>query len=253
MLALTHVPSPRINNAERTYVARSVIDYDRALQQHAEYCQILRRCGLAVRMLDVNRDMPDCVFIEDTAIVLDEVAVLASMGVESRRAEPAGIEPVLKEYRPVHRLEPGATLEGGDVLQVGQTLLVGLSARTNSAGVTALEALVRRLNYRVVPVAVRQCLHLKSACTALPDGTLLVNPASLEMQVLRGFDFVAVPQEEPLAADTLPISRRVCVPAENVRTAELIRQRGFEVETVDLSEFGKADGGITCLSILVED
>jgi len=253
MLALTHLPSPRINDAERAYVARSGIDYNRALRQHADYCKMLSRCGLAVRTLDVNRDLPDCVFIEDTAIVLDEVAVLASMGVESRRAEPAGIEPVLKEYRQVHRLGPGATLEGGDVLQIGRTLLVGLSSRTNSAGVTALEAIVRRHNYRVIPVAVRQCLHLKSACTALPDGTLLVNPAWLEMTALRAFDFVRVPEEEPLAADTLPIGRRVCVPAENVRTAELIRQRGFEVETVDLSEFAKADGGITCLSILVED
>jgi dimethylargininase len=253
MLALTHLPSPRINNAERTYVAPSAVDYDRALRQHADYCQMLRRCGLSVRTLDVNRDWPDCVFIEDTAIVLDEIAVLASMGVESRRAEPAGIEPVLKEYRQVYRLEPGETLEGGDVLQIGHTLLVGLSSRTNSAGVTALEAIVRRHNYRVIPVGVRQCLHLKTACTALPDGTLLVNPAWLEMQVLRGFDFVAVPEEEPLAADTLPIGRRVCVPAENVRTADLIRQRGFEVETVDLSEFAKADGGITCLSVLLND
>src|SRR5712664_738460 len=132
MLALTHVPSPRINNAERTYVARSGIDYNRALRQHADYCQMLGRCGSVVRTLDVNRDWPDCVFIEDTAIVVDEIAVLASMGVESRRVEPAGIEPVLKEYRQVHRLEPGATLEGGDVLQVGRTLLVGLSSRTNS-------------------------------------------------------------------------------------------------------------------------
>jgi dimethylargininase len=253
MLALTHLPSPRINDAERSYVAQTRIDYDRAIRQHANYCQMLHRCGLSVQTLDVNHDLPDCVFIEDTAIVLDEVAVLASMGAESRRAEPAGIEPVLKEYRQVHRLEPGATLEGGDVLQVGRTLLVGLSSRTNSAGVTSLEAIVRRYGYRVVPVTVQQCLHLKSACTALPEGTLLVNPAWLEMQALSSFDFIAVPVEEPLAADILVIAQQVCVPDENVRTAELIRQRGFEVETVDLSEFAKADGGITCLSILLQD
>src|SRR5437870_10976384 len=104
------------------------------MRQHGAYCSMLRTCGAEVITLDVNRDLPDCVFIEDTAIVLDEVAVLASMGVESRRAEPAGIEPVLREYRQVHHLEPGATLEGGDVLQVGHTLLVGMSSRTNSAG-----------------------------------------------------------------------------------------------------------------------
>src|SRR5260370_42269839 len=148
MLALTHLPSPRINNAERTYVAPSAVDYDRALRQHADYCQMLGRCGLSVRTLDVNRDWPDCVFIEDTAIVLNEIAVLASMGVESRRAEPAGIEPVLKEYRQVHRLGPGATLEGGDVLQNDRLLLVGLFSRTNLAGGTGLGALVRPDNYR---------------------------------------------------------------------------------------------------------
>jgi dimethylargininase len=251
MLAITHLPSRRINEAERTYVAREAIDYDRAVRQHTEYCQMLRRCGVSVRTLDVNRDLPDCVFIEDTAIALDEIAVLASMGVESRRAEPARIEPVLREYRQVHRLDPGATLEGGDVLQVGRTLLVGLSSRTNSAGVAGLEAIVRRYGYRVVPLKVHECLHLKSACTALPNGTLLVNPAWLEMRVLRNFPIVEVPEEEPLAADILPIGRRVCVPAENVRSAELIRQRGFEVKTVDLSEFAKADGGITCLSLLL--
>jgi dimethylargininase len=253
MLALTHVPSPRINDAERNYVARKRIDYDRAVQQHVDYCQMLRRCGLKVRTLEVNRDLPDSVFIEDTAIVVDEVAVLASMGVESRRAEPAGIEPILKEYRQVHRLEPSTTLEGGDVLQIGRTLLVGLSSRTNLAGVTGLEAIVRRYGYEVVSVVVRHCLHLKSACTALPDGTLLVNPSWLQIEDLRGFNYVRVPEEEPLAADILPIGQRVCVPAENVRTAELIRQHGFEVETVDLSQFAKADGGITCLSILLND
>src|SRR5437870_2565180 len=134
MLALTHVPSPRMDQCELTHVGRRAIDYGRAVEQHEQYCQMLRRCGVDVRTLDVNRDLPDSVFIEDTAIVLDEIAVLASMGVESRRAEPAGIEPVLREYRQVHHLEPGATLEGGDVLQVGHTLLVGMSSRTNSAG-----------------------------------------------------------------------------------------------------------------------
>jgi dimethylargininase len=253
MLALTHTPSPRINDAERTFIGHETIDCDQAIRQHSGYCRMLERCGLKVRTLDVNRHLPDSVFIEDTAIVLDEVAVLASMGVESRRAEPAGIEPALREYRQVYHLEGGATLEGGDVLQVGRTLLVGLSSRTNLAGVRGLEAIVRRHGYRVIPVTIRQCLHLKSACTALPDGNLLVNPIWLDIPALVSFDFVPVPEEEPGAADILSIGGRVCIPAENVRTTEYIRQRGFEVETCELSEFAKADGGITCLSLLLND
>jgi dimethylargininase len=253
MLALTHVPSPQINDAQRTFAARHVIDYDRAVRQHGEYWRMLERCGCKVRILDVNRHLPDSVFIEDTAIVLDEVAVLASMGAESRRAEPAGIEPILREYRQVVYLEAGASLEGGDVLQVGHTLLVGLSLRTNPAGVSGLKDIVRRYGYRVFPVRIHGCLHLKSACTALPDGTLLVNPAWLQVQALSGFDFIPVPEEEPGGADVLSIGHGVRVRAENERTAELIRQRGFEMETVDLSEFAKADGGITCLSIVMND
>lgn len=212
---------------------------------------MLRKCGAEVLTLDVNRDLPDCVFVEDTAIVLDEGAVLASMGTESRRAEPIGLEPELRQYREVHRIEPPATLEGGDVLCVGRTLLVGLSSRTNAAGVAALQAIVRLYEYRVVPVPVRQCLHLKSACCALPDGTLLVNSEWLDLAPLRGFERMAVSELEPWAANVALVGETVCAAAAHVQTAQMIRERGFEVETVDLSEFAKAEGGVTCSSILL--
>jgi dimethylargininase len=250
MLAITHVPSPNLDRCLRTHVAPAPIDYGRAVRQHEAYCQLLRRCGADVRTLDVNRQQPDCVFVEDTAIVLDEVAVLASMGHPSRCGEPAGIEPELRKYRAVERVEAPATIEGGDVLRVGRTLLVGLSARTNLAGVSALEAVARRYGYDVVPVPVHQCLHLKSACTALPDQSLLVNPAWLEAHALRGFTLVRVPQEEPDAANVALVGTSVCVAASHPRTADLIRQLGFDVQTVDLSEFAKAEGCVTCLSIL---
>ncbi len=251
MLALTHVPSSRMEKGERTYIAPEVIDYHGAFRQHVEYCRMLEHLGVIVRTLDVNPYKPDSVFIEDTAVVFDDLAVLASMGVESRRTEPLCIEPVLREYREVFRIEAPATLEGGDVVQIGRTILVGLSSRTNRAGADALKTIIGPYGYRVIPVAVGQCLHLKTACTALPNGTLLVNPALLNMDSLRGFDFVPVPEEEPWAADSLSVDRRVCVAAEHVRTAGMIRNLGFEVETVALSEFAKAEGGITCLSLLL--
>src|SRR5438105_1738865 len=140
MLALTHVPSPNLSQGERTHVERLAIDYDRAVEQHGEYCRMLHDSGAHVRTLEVNRHLPDSTFIEDTAIVLDEVAVLASMGTETRRAELTGIEAELRKYREVQRVRPPATIEGGDVLRVGRTLLIGLSARTGAAGVRALEA-----------------------------------------------------------------------------------------------------------------
>ena len=251
MLALTHAPSPNLEQCQRTYVAPAPIAYGLAVRQHEAYCQMLRRSGADVRTLVVNPGLPDSVFIEDTAVVLDEVAVLASMGAPSRRAEPAGIEPELRKYREVERIEPPATVEGGDVLRVGRTLLAGLSSRTNAAGMGALRAIVRRFGYEVRPVPVRRCLHLKSACAALPDGRLLVNPAWLEVRALRGFALVRVPDPEPDAANALLVGARVCLAAAHPRTADLVRGLGFDVQTIDLSEFAKAEGCVTCLSLLL--
>jgi dimethylargininase len=251
MLALTHAPSPRIQDGQRTHIAREAINYEVAVQQHEAYCDLLRRCGVQVRTLTVNGDLPDAVFIEDTAIVLDEVAVLASMGAATRSAEPAGIEPELRNYRTVRRVTPPATIEGGDVLVVGRTLLVGISVRTNRSGLDGLHAIIRPYGYDVVAVDMRHCLHLKTACTALPDGSLIVNPAWLDTRTLRGFELVPVPAEEPWAANTLPLSAGVCMAAAHVMTAEMLRGRGLAVETVDLSEFARAEGGITCLSVLL--
>jgi dimethylargininase len=250
MIAITHVPSPHMEQCQRTYVGPAAIDCERAARQHADYCRLLRDCGAEVVTLDVNRDPPDCVFVEDTAIVLDEVAVLASMGAESRRAEPAGIEPELRKYRQVERIELPATIEGGDVLRVGRTLLVGLSSRTNAAGAGALAAVAGRYGYRVVTVPVHGCLHLKTACTALDDTSLLVNPAWLDVRALRGYELMRVPAEEPWAANVAHVGGRACVAATHGRTAELLRGRGLDVRTVDLSEFAKAEGGVTCMSLL---
>ena len=239
-----------MEQGERTHVERTAIDYAQACAQHVAYGQMLRDCGAEVRVLDVNRDHPDSVFIEDTAVVLDEVAIIASMGAEARRAETASLEGELQKYRAVERIALPATLEGGDVLRVGRTLFVGVSSRTNRAGVNALAAIARRHGYKIIPVTVRECLHLKTACTALPDGTLLVNPAWLEATSLSAFECVAVPEAEPWAANVALVGTTVCLAAEHPRTAEMIHRRGFQVRTAALSEFAKAEGGATCLSLL---
>lgn len=253
MLALTHVPSPLLDDGQRTHVERIPIDFELALEQHASYCQMLRDCEVRVITLNVNRDLPDSVFIEDTAIVLDEIAVLALPGAAVRRLEVAGIEPELEKHRPLRRIEPPATLDGGDVLAVGRQLLVGRSSRTNNAGIAALSKIVRPLGYDVQAVLVRDCLHLKTACTALPDGSLLVQPKWLNLQDLRNYEVIPVPESEPWAADVLLVGTRVCVPVAHPLTENLIRRRGFEVRTADLSEFAKAEGGITCLSLLLNE
>ena len=211
---------------------------------------MLRSAGAEVVALEVNRDHPDGVFIEDTAIVLDEVAVMMSMGAESRRGEPAAIERSLRAYRPIERISLPATIDGGDVARVGRTLLVGQSSRTNAAGASELARVVERHGYRVVPVPVTGCLHLKSACTSLPDGRLLVNREWINMRPLTSFGTVDIPAEEPTAADVALVGETVCMATEHPRTAELIESLGFTVRTTPLSEFAKAEGAVTCLSLI---
>jgi dimethylargininase len=250
-VAITHIPSPLMENCELTFVDRQAIDYDRALEQHRGYCAALRSAGIEVVTLDINRNLPDCVFVEDTAIVLDELAVLCSMGAASRRAEPAGIEPELGKYRTVKRIGLPATIDGGDVTLAGRTLLVGNSSRTNRAGIEALRDLVVPYGYNARAIDLRDCLHLKSACTALPDGALLINPQWIHEDALANFELVRIPPNEPWAADVLSIGERVFVAAGNDRTAQIIASRGFAVVTIELGEFAKAEGGATCLSLII--
>jgi dimethylargininase len=250
MIALTMAPSPLLEQCELTHLHRTPIDYTVAVQQHDGYKAMLRACGADVRALDLNPNQPDGVFIEDTAVVLDEIAVLMSMGAASRRPELAAIEPVLREYRRVERVELPATIDGGDVVRVGHTLLVGQSSRTNAAGAEALERIVRPFGYTVIPVPVTGTLHLKSACTALPDGSLLVNPAWFDADAAGAFGMVPVPAEEPSAADVALVGDIVCMAAEHPRTAELVDALGFTVRTTPLSEFAKAEGAVTCLSLI---
>jgi len=251
MLAITHLPSPLLEHGERTFIGRDAIDHQLALSQHADYCQLLSRCGATVQIVAANRDLADSAFIEDTAIVLDEVAILCSMGISSRQAEPAGIAPELRKHRRVVRTEPPATIEGGDVLRVGKTLLVGQSSRTNSAGIESLEAIARPHGYRVVAAPVQGCLHLKTAGCALPDGRLLVNSNWIDSTPLAEFERIDVPADEPFGANILLVENHAIIEAANTSTAALIRDLGFQVHPINLSEFTKAEAGVTCLSLLI--
>jgi dimethylargininase len=252
LIAVTHLPSPRLQDGERTYVGDAAVDYALALRQHAQYCDALRTCGADVITLDVNRAMPDCVFVEDTAIVLGEVAVMMSMGAESRRGEPTGIEPTLRRFRSLERIRLPATIDGGDVVRSGRTLYVGASPRTNAAGIDALRDIVRRHDYNVVAVPVTGCLHLKTACSALPDGRLLVNRQWIDVSPLPSNALVDVPAAEPWAGDVLVIGDWIIASDAFPDAARLLEERGFGVAPVAVSEFAKVEGGVTCLSLVFD-
>lgn len=250
--ALTHAVGARLEQCELTFADRVPIDVGRARAQHAAYCQLLRSCGASVRTAEVSPQCADAVFVEDVAVVLDEVAIAASMGVVSRRGEVDRMLPVLAEYRPVLRLEPPAQLEGGDVLRLGRRLFVGSSSRTNPAGADALRQLVAPFGYLVVPVAVAGCLHLKTGCTALDDETLLINPDWIDPRPFAGLAVLGVDHGEPGAANVLRLGSTVCMSQSHPRTADRVRDRGYAVRVADISEFEKAEAGMTCLTILID-
>lgn len=253
IIALTREPARDMSACELTHIERQPFDAERAAEQHRAYRNALEACGARVVTLPAIDDMPDSVFVEDTAIVLEELAVLTSPGVESRRGEVRAIEPDIARLRPVRTIPYPATIEGGDVLRVGRKIFVGLSPRTNLEGINALRAFVSPHGYEVSAVALRGCLHLKSGCTAIDEGTILANPEWIEAEAFSDFEVVAVHAAEPWAANTLRVGSSVIVGAAFPRTAEMLRRRGYDARVVDVSEFAKAEGGLTCMSLLFNE
>jgi dimethylargininase len=250
--AITRGVSPSIDRCELGSLPRQKIDYEKAAVQHHAYEACLRDLGVSVVSLPAEPDLPDSSFVEDPAVVVAEVAVMTRMGAPSRRDEALTLAPVLARYRLLRWMQEPATLEGGDVLRVGSTLYVGLSARTNQAGIDQLAERLHPFGYSVQPVPVRGCLHLKSACTCLNGETLLANRSWLDSGVFQGLPIVEVPSEEPRAANVLGIGGTVLVPTAFPRTAELLERLGYRVRLLDISELMKAEAGLTCSSILLE-
>ena len=200
--------------------------------------------------LPADPALPDGVFVEDVALVLDEIAVITSPTPKSRRAERVAVEAVLAPFRRMARLPEVAHLEGGDVLRVGRTLFVGLSARTGEPGLRALEVIARPLGYSVVPVRVTGCLHLKSACCAVDDETIPLNPTWVTPGSFPGLRLIEVSESEPFGANVLRLPGAVLASTAFPATAERIRSLGMNVIEIDVSELHKAESGVTCMSLL---
>ncbi len=251
MLALTRAVSPAIGRCELSHLQRTSIDPAAAARQHDLYRAALQDLGCTIVEIPAADDLPDSVFVEDTAVVLDEVAIVARPGAQSRRPETQAVAEALMELRPLRRIEAPGTLDGGDVLRVHRTLWVGQSERTNAAGFGQLSAIAEPLGYEVQQVPVRGCLHLKTAISAAVDGSLLVNPEWVDTTPFARFELVEVHPDEPFAANILAVRGSVIMPAGQPRTRERLRARGVRVVEVDLSELAKAEAGVTCCSILV--
>lgn len=252
LTAITRKVSPRLGACEISFKERQEIDVPLAGRQHVAYEALLAELGARLVSMPALPDQPDCVFVEDPAVVLDEVAVITRMGVESRRGESESLAQALAEYRDLRRMEEPATLDGGDVMRAGRTLYVGLSRRTNVAGIQQLARLVEPFGYWVTPSEVRGCLHLKSACCYVGENTVLANRQWMDVEALCGLRILDVPASEPYAANALRIADTVVIPSAYPATRALLEQSGFRVRSVDISELTKAEGSITCLSLLFD-
>jgi dimethylargininase len=250
-LALTRDVPPAINRCELTHLAREPIDYHRAVAQHQAYERRLEELGCRLQRIPADPEQADAVFIEDTAVVVDELALITRPGAESRRSEVEPVAQALQRLRPVTRIRPPGTLDGGDVLRAGRQLFVGRTSRTNAQGIAQLREAMEPLGYSVIPVAVSGCLHLKSAVTEVDNGLLLINPRWVNPGVFAGFDCVEVDPAEPHGANVLRVGDRVLHGEPYSRTRSRLEAEGVNVVAVDLSELAKAEGAVTCCSLIL--
>jgi len=250
MIAVTRPVSPSINRCELTHIDRAPIDVARARAQHAAYERALEAAGCMIVRLDEAADQPDSVFVEDTAVVCDEVALITRPGARARRPETPPVTELLRRYRPVREIDAPATVDGGDVLLAGRTVFIGRSERTNEAGVEQVRAILQPHGYTVRTVAVSGCLHLKSAVTALSDERLLLNPAWVAPDAFGPFDLTHVDSREPAAANVVRVGGELIYPQSFPRTQEELERLGFVIRSVDVSEIAKAEGAVTCCSLI---
>ena len=250
--AIVRQPGPEMAEGERSFLEREPIDFQLALAQHEAYCQALRDLGCEPLVLPALAGFPDAPFVEDMAVVLPEVAVLTRTGAESRRLEQASVQAALADFRDFVRIEEPSTLDGGDVFLAGETLFVGQSRRTNHAGLKQLAHLVLPYGVRVKAVGVTDALHLRTGCSWLGGDHLLINRAWIDAERLAEYPLIEVHPDEAFAGTALVIGETVLMTAAAPLTIERVRAAGYEVRALDISEFEKAEAGLTCLSIVFE-
>lgn len=250
LTAITRKVNAGMGNCELTFLPRVRIDVDLAVQQHQQYESVLSSLGCNIVSVPTGPGLADSVFIEDSAIVLDEVAVMCRPGAKSRRAEVEGVGDVLQKYRTLASILSPGTLDGGDLLRVGNVIYAGLSTRSNRSGIDQLRGIVTHYGYSVVMVETTKCLHLKSGVSEVAPDTLLINPDWMSSSVFDNYELIEVNKEEQHAANALRIGQNVLYPSSFPRTVDKLLQRSINVTLVDVSELQKAEGGVTCCSLI---
>jgi dimethylargininase len=249
-IAFTRPVSPSIVDCLLTFQERDPIDVDLAEVQHRMYENALSALGCQVERLPAEPDLPDAVFVEDAAVVLDEVGILMRPGAEARRAEVKTVAEKLGAYRELRRIEPPGTMDGGDVLRVGRKIYVGRSSRTNEEGISQLRAMLEPLGYGVIGIQIDDCLHLKSAVTQVAQDALLIDTTWVDPAIFDGYRHIETDPSEHHAANALLVGDSVIYPTAHERTRRRMEDSGIVVTSVDVSELAKAEGGVTCCSLI---
>ncbi len=251
-IAITRQVSPAINRCELTHIAREPIDYERARAQHEQYENALRSLGMEIISLEAEAELPDSVFVEDVALVLDECALMLNPGAPSRRPEVASVETALAPYREIFRIRPPGTVDGGDILQVGKSIYVGISTRSTENAIGQMKDILAPLGYGVRAVNVTGCLHLKSAVTQVSADTLLVNPAWVSKEDFPGMHFIEVDPSEPYAANAVLVDGAIIYPSSFPETRAKLEKAGIHLLVVNADELAKAEGAVTCCSLIFD-
>jgi dimethylargininase len=252
IIAITREISPRFNECEITHIDRSPIDLNIARTQHREYVNALKKLGCDVVELPAEADLPDSVFVEDTAFILPEAAVITRPGADSRKPETESIIRALSPHKELIHVREPATIDGGDVLVMGKSIYVGLSTRSNQSAISQLSELLGEHGYTVIGVQLHDCLHLKSAVSRVDDNTLLINKSWVDVHHFENYELIEIDPDEPFAANCLPVGDSIIYPTSFPRTRARLEERGFEIVSVEVDELAKAEGAVTCCSLIIE-
>ena len=250
-IAITRHISPRFNECEITHIEREPINLDIARAQHQGYVEALKKLGCDVMELPAEPDLPDSVFVEDTAFILPECAVITRPGADSRKPEVDSIIEALPPHLPLVRVTEPATVDGGDVLVLGKHIYVGMSTRSNQDALGQLQIALDEHGYKVTGVEMHDCLHLKTAITKVDDSTVLINPNWVDTHHFKDFRWIEVDAEEPFAANCLPVSGRIIYPTAFPKTRAKLEAHGCKIQPVTVDELAKAEGAVTCCSLII--
>lgn len=250
--ALTRVISPLLGDCELTHLDRIEIDIHDAEKQHREYEKALEKMGYAVRHIPETPHLPDGVFVEDTAVVFPEVAIISRPGAESRRPETETMAEVLKEYRELRTVIAPGTIDGGDVLTLGKSVYIGISLRTNREAIDQFSEILKPFGYHVMGIKVTKCLHLKTAVASIEDNLLLINPAWIDPEIFPGYHCEYVHSDEPYGANIMRKENWALCSVAFKHSLVWLENRGYDVISIDQSEMAKAEAGLTCCSVTID-